>query len=152
VSCLKFALNECTSLSLLPADVKIVRSIDESSADVIVVVGPDPPDELEAIFNEMREIDKGFDKVVGLLPPGNMGLPIIYSPLVQVTDYHDVRVYHDAAALAFHRVILGGFQNPLLVVPRCARFSNSDLLSALGALQSLYVVSITNVIVYSYGI
>lgn len=67
---------------------------------------------------------------------------LIFSPVSNQTDYDDVRCFAEAASKGIKRALKAGVKNPLLVVPQSQRFPESQLVTLLGALEALYVVSI----------
>lgn len=67
---------------------------------------------------------------------------LIYSPVSNLSDYDDVRSYAEAASRGIKRALKAGVKEPLLVLPICSRFPESQLVTLLGALEALYVVSI----------
>lgn len=115
--------------------------IQKSGCDVLCVIDRQIPSELTEQFNELRSFDKAFDSVVSCFKSAKLNLPVVYSPLPEITDYHDVRCYQQAAAKSLQRAIKAGFKAPLLLVPESKRFANAELCTVLGALEELYVVS-----------
>lgn len=57
-------------------------------------------------------------------------------------DYHDLRIFKEAAAKGIQRALKAGVKKPLLVLRKHPDFENSDLAILLGALETLYVVSL----------
>lgn len=119
---------------------KIVNTIKNSGCDVVCVIDRAVPQELQGQFCEFRSFDKAFDSFVSCFRSTNLNTPVVYSPLPEFTDYHDVREYKKAAAKSLERAIKGGFKSPLLVVPQSTRFANAELCTVLGALEELYMV------------
>lgn len=66
--------------------------------------------------------------------------PLIYSPVGEITDFHDVRVYEVAAGKAMARAIMAGARRILLRLPENPMFTNAGILAILGAFRELYVV------------
>ncbi|XP_011203479.2 putative aminopeptidase W07G4.4 isoform X2 [Bactrocera dorsalis] len=124
---------------LLPCSVKIAKLIQKSSCDVLCIIDRQVPPELVEQFGEFRSFDKAFDSVVSCFKSPKLDLPIVYSPVQELTDYHDVRTYQKAAAKSLERAIKAGFKSPLLLVPASNRFTNAELCTVLGALDQLYV-------------
>jgi len=124
---------------LLPCSVKLAQMIPKSGCDVICVVGSYVPNELVEQLNEYRSFDKAFDTVVSCFKSTKLNLPVVYSPVAKLTDYHDVRSYELAAAKSLQRAIKAGFKSPLLLVPANPKFANTELCTVLGALDELYV-------------
>ncbi|XP_054735193.1 putative aminopeptidase W07G4.4 isoform X1 [Anastrepha obliqua] len=124
---------------LLPCSVKIAKQIQKTKCDVVCIIDRQVPTELAELFNEFRTFDQAFDSVVSCFKSHKLDLPIVYSPVQELTDYHDVRTYQKAAAKSMERAIKAGFESPMLVVPTSQRFSNSELCTVLGALDQLYV-------------
>lgn len=125
---------------LLPCTVQLAKVIQKTGCDVLCIIDRPIPQELEDQFCDFRSLDKGFDSFVSCFRSTTLQLPIVYSPLPELTDYHDVRSYKTAAAKSLERAIKGGFKSPLLVVPQSTRFVNAELCTVLGALEELYVV------------
>jgi len=124
---------------LIPCTVQLSKVIQKSGCDVLCIVGRQIPAELVEQFNEFRSFDKAFDSVVSCFKSHKLNLPVVYSPLPELSDYHDVRCYQEAAAKSLQRAIKGGFKSPLLMVPESKNFANAELCSVLGALEELYV-------------
>ncbi|XP_055849480.1 putative aminopeptidase W07G4.4 isoform X2 [Episyrphus balteatus] len=124
---------------LVPCTVKLAKFIKKSGCDVLCVIDKQIPSELVDQFNEFRAFDKAFDSVVSCFKSQNLDLPVVYSPIAELNDYHDVRAYQQAAAKSLSRAIKAGFQSPLLLVPQSKIFSNAELCTVLGALEELYV-------------
>lgn len=124
---------------LVPCTVQLTKHLQKACYDVLCVVGKETPAELIEQFNEFRSFDKAFDKVVSCFKSQKLNMPVVYSPVPEITDYHDVRCYQEAAAKSIQRAIKAGFKSPLLVVPESDKFANAQLCSVLGALDELYV-------------
>lgn len=114
--------------------------IQKSGCDVLCVIDRQIPRELTEQFSEFRSFDKAFDSVVSCFKSKQLDLPVVYSPVPELTDYHDVRCYQQAAAKSLQRAIKAGFKAPLLYIPENNTFKNTELCSVLGALAELYVV------------
>lgn len=93
------------ALRLLPCSVKIAKLIQKSSCDVLCIIDRQVPPELVEQFGEFRSFDKAFDSVVSCFKSPKLDLPIVYSPVQELTDYHDVRTYQKAAAKSLERAI-----------------------------------------------
>ena len=124
---------------LVPCSVQLAKIILKSGCDVLCVIDRQLPAELVEQFNEFRSFDKAFDSVVSCFRSPKLNLPIVYSPLPEMSDYHDVRCYQQAAAKSLQRAIKAGFKAPLLLVPDSKKFRNAELCTVLGALEELYV-------------
>lgn len=124
---------------LVPCTVQLAKFIKKSGCDVLCVIDKQIPSELIDQFNEFRAFDKAFDSVVSCFKSQNLDLPVVYSPVPELSDYHDVRAYQQAAAKSLSRAIKAGYQSPLLLVPQSKLFSNTELCTVLGALEELYV-------------
>lgn len=116
--------------------------IQKSGCDVLCVIDRQIPKELVEQFNDFRSYDKAFDTTVSCFKSSKLNMPVVYSPLPELTDYHDVRCYQNAAAKSLERAIKGGFKAPLLLVPESDKFAYASLCTVLGALSELYVVCI----------
>lgn len=72
------------------------------------------------------------------LPAGRL----VHSPTGPIDpDYHDVTIFKEAAGKGIKRAIKAGIRKPLLVLRKHADFENCELVTLLGALEALYVVS-----------
>ncbi|XP_013108486.2 putative aminopeptidase W07G4.4 [Stomoxys calcitrans] len=126
---------------LLPCSrVQVATTVKNSGCDVFCIIDRDClPEELEEQFKESRLMDKAFDSVVSCFKSYTLNVPVVYSPLPELSDYHDVRAYQQAAAKAMQRVVKAGFKSPLLLVPHSENFKNTEVCTVLGALEQLYV-------------
>lgn len=123
----------------MPCTVKLAKVIKQSGCDVLCVIDKQIPSELVDQFKEFRSFDKAFDSVVSVFKNQNLDLPVVYSPVPEIGDYHDVRAYQKAAASSLSRAIKAGFKSPLLIVPQSKYFANAEVCTVLGALEELYV-------------
>lgn len=57
-------------------------------------------------------------------------------------DYDDVRSFAEAADKGMKRLLKTGAKKPVLVLLESARFPNAELVTLIGALRVLYVVSL----------
>lgn len=89
----------------MPCTVKLAKLIQKSSCDVICIIDKQIPSELVEQFNGMRTFDKAFDTMVSCFKSEKFDLPVVYSPIPELTDYHDVRCYQQAAAKSVSRAI-----------------------------------------------
>ncbi|MGH0136834.1 UNVERIFIED_CONTAM: hypothetical protein FKN15_019826 [Acipenser sinensis] len=89
------------------------------------------------------EVDAAVHSEVVLLKvPGVPGDRLVFAPTGPLDrDYDDVRRFTDAAVAGMKRALKAGMQSPLLVCPAHSTFKESTLVSVLGALHALYVVS-----------
>ncbi|KAI9580464.1 putative aminopeptidase W07G4.4 isoform X1 [Glossina fuscipes] len=124
---------------LIPCSVKLSQVIQKSGCDVLCVIDRQIPKELVEQFNDFRSYDKAFDTMVSCFKSSKLNMPVVYSPLPELTDYHDVRCYQNAAAKSLERAIKAGFKAPLLLVPESDKFAYAPLCTVLGALSELYV-------------
>lgn len=124
---------------LVPCSVQLAKMIQKSGCDVLCIIDRQIPAELIEQFNEFRAFDKAFDSVVSCFKSQKLNLPVVYSPLPELSDYHDVRCYQLAAAKSLQRAIKAGFKAPLLLIPESKKFINAELCTVLGALEELYV-------------
>ncbi|KAM7364405.1 dipeptidase B isoform 1-T2 [Cochliomyia hominivorax] len=124
---------------LVPCTVQLAKIIQKSGCDVLCIIDRQIPTELTEQFNEFRSFDKAFDSVVSCFKSKKLDLPVVYSPVPEITDYHDVRCYQQAAAKSLQRAIKAGFKAPLLLIPESKKFRNAELCTVLGALEELYV-------------
>lgn len=126
---------------MVPCTVQLAKMIQKSGCDVLCIIDRKIPSELTEQFNEFRSFDKAFDSVVSCFKSKKLDLPVVYSPVPELSDYHDVRCYQQAAAKSLERAIKAGFKAPLLFIPEINKFRNAELCTVLGALDELYVVS-----------
>uniref|UniRef100_A0A1I8Q2Y3 Cytosol aminopeptidase domain-containing protein n=1 Tax=Stomoxys calcitrans TaxID=35570 RepID=A0A1I8Q2Y3_STOCA len=124
---------------LIPCTVQVAKMIQKSGCDVLCIIDRQIPSELVEQFNEFRSFDKAFDSAVSCFKSPKLNLPVVYSPLPELSDYHDVRAYQEAAAKSLQRAIKAGFKSPLLLIPESKKFKNVELCTVLGALEELYV-------------
>ncbi|KAI8130487.1 hypothetical protein FF38_12554 [Lucilia cuprina] len=124
---------------LVPCSVQLAKMIQKSGCDVLCIIDRQIPSELTEQFNEFRSFDKAFDSVVSCFKSKKLDLPVVYSPVPELSDYHDVRCYQQAAAKSLQRAIKAGFKAPLLFIPENKKFLNAELCTVLGALEELYV-------------
>ncbi|XP_011290244.1 putative aminopeptidase W07G4.4 [Musca domestica] len=124
---------------LIPCTVQVAKMIQKSGCDVLCIIDRQIPSELVEQFNEFRSFDKAFDSVVSCFKSQKLNLPVVYSPVPELSDYHDVRTYQQAAAKSLQRAIKAGFKSPLLLIPESKKFRNVELCTVLGALEELYV-------------
>lgn len=88
--------------------------------------------EINNYFDELRLVDKSFDKEVSCLKVPNVKQKIIYSCVEEITDYVDVRCYFDAASKGIARSIASGSKAPVLVLPQLSEFQHATLATILG--------------------
>ncbi|XP_037948715.1 putative aminopeptidase W07G4.4 [Teleopsis dalmanni] len=124
---------------LAPCSVQLARMIQKSGCDVLCIIDRQIPSELVEQFSEFRSFDKAFDSMVSCFKSSKLNMPVVYAPVPELTDYHDIRIYQQAAASSMQRAIKAGFKAPLLLVPESQKFVNTELCTVLGALEELYV-------------
>ncbi|XP_055384797.1 putative aminopeptidase W07G4.4 isoform X2 [Condylostylus longicornis] len=126
---------------LLPCKINIIKSISESNCDAYLCVDEQSSNSFSKTFNKYRLFDKAFDSEVSVLKDDDISMPVVYAPVGNLTDYHDVRVYQKAIGKAINRAIKAGFKNPALVLPsrKNERFPSLIYASVLGVLHELYV-------------
>lgn len=98
-------------------------------------------------FNEVlakqSKIDAAFEEEGGLVATPFSTGRVVYAPTGSlVKDYSDVRSFAEAAEKGIKRALSAGVKRPLLSlfpVPNNPIFRYGNLVSALGALQALYV-------------
>lgn len=134
----------------MPTQIKSTKTL---GPDLIVLSWPNvkhPTQELTDLIKEAASIDNAFDSDVRIIKaPGGR---IIYSPTGPIdADYDDVQVLAKAASNGIKRVLKAGVKNPTLVLRKHESFPDSELVILLGALEALYVV-ITTLILVSYMI
>jgi len=126
---------------LLPCKVNVIKSIDSTNCDALLCIDKQVPNTLLKSFEFQRSYDKAFDSEVSVFKDNNVPLPVVYSPVGNLSDYHDVRTYQKAVGKAINRAIKAGFKNPALVLPSAKnnKFPNVTFCSVLGVLHELYV-------------
>ncbi|XP_063925456.1 putative aminopeptidase W07G4.4 [Zophobas morio] len=86
-------------------------------------------------------LDPALESEVAVLPlPDLPAKRLVHAPTGKIDpDYHDVRVFRDAAVKGMQRALKAGITRPLLVLEEDPAFENSELVTLLGALQAVYV-------------
>ncbi|KAK6622519.1 hypothetical protein RUM44_002331 [Polyplax serrata] len=143
--------------SLLGFPLKVARDgLSSPGVDGIIYVSSDSPftsthTALSSVLKSHEQIDNGFNSNVSVIPvnlPAEDGIKVIrfvllgrlvYSPVSNLSDYDDVRSYSEAAARGVKRALKAGLKDPLLVLPKSQRFAESQMVTLLGALETLYV-------------
>lgn len=90
------------------------------------------------------ELDQGLITETAVLSiPDIPGGRLVHSPTGPIDpDYDDVRIFKEAAGKGIKRAIKAGMKRPLLMLRNHPGFKNCELITLLGALEALYVVSI----------
>lgn len=123
------------------------NNLRSSSYDGIVLVSwPEAPkiDGVSNLLDISLELDPGLltESAVIPLPDFSAG-KLIHSPTGPIDpDYQDIRIFKEAAAKGIKRALKAGVKRPCLVLRKHPDFENSELVTLLGALEELYVVSI----------
>lgn len=101
------------------------------------------PDELAGPISKVRRYDESADKEISIHELPNLPAKrLIYAPTGPIDpDYDDVRSFAEAADKGIKRLLKTGAKKPLLVLLEDARFPKAELVTLLGALGALYVVS-----------
>ncbi|KAL0276727.1 UNVERIFIED_CONTAM: hypothetical protein PYX00_004239 [Menopon gallinae] len=97
------------------------------------------PEVLKSPLLSLKKVDNAFTSNVTVLPIDLPAGRMIFSPVAKLTDYDDVRSFYEAAGKGIKRALQAGVKRPLLVLPNCERFKNTELVTLLGALEALYV-------------
>lgn len=89
------------------------------------------------------EIDPSANREISVQPlPDLPAKRLIYVPTGPLDpDYDDVRSLGEAAVRGVKRLIKAGVTRPLVVLPVHPRFEKAQLVTLLGVLEALYVVS-----------
>lgn len=95
--------------------------------------------QLRNYFQSAKQFDKAFHSEVSCFKCDAFDAIIVYSPVPELDDYDDVRQYAEAAKKGMARAIKAGAQSPVLILPSAPKFQFGDLVTLLGALESLYV-------------
>lgn len=130
----------------LPCDILDVKSPNDDKWDGILVVTNDlgnltgPLEFLKKPLDELKIYDAAVGKEISVASlPGKIKR-VIFSPTGPLNrDYDDVRRFSNAAEKGIGRAILAGCKSLLLVTPKDESYFHGKLVSALGALQALYV-------------
>lgn len=94
----------------------------------------------DVLDNALR-LDEGLKTETAVLHVPNVPAGrLVYAPTGPIDpDYHDVRVFKQAALKGMQRALKAGIKKPLLVTRKHADYVNSELAIVLGALEALYV-------------
>lgn len=124
----------------MPCKIQPVKELSKGSKsfDAICVVDNSCP-QLRNYFESAENFDKAFHSEVSCFKCDAFDAVVVYSPVPELGDYDDVRVYAEAAKKGMARAIKAGSLSPVLVLPSAPKFKNGDLVTLLGALESLYV-------------
>lgn len=122
------------------------NDLRSNSYDGIIMVSWPGAAEIKGFTNfldKAMELDAGLLTESAVIPiPDCPAGKLIHSPTGIIDpDYQDIRIFREAAAKGVKRAIKAGVKKPLLVVRKHPDFENSDLVTILGALEELYVVS-----------
>lgn len=113
---------------------------------VVLITSPSTkiPSAFQSAISVAASLDKNFEKEVTVLPVDNIaGGRLIHASTGKIDpDYDDVRIFKDTAYKAIKRALSAGVTKPIIVVEKYEPFKNCELVTLLGALEALYVVSI----------
>lgn len=139
--------NTMSGISLSPHLV-LTTNVNDPQFDGVVVVADTEervPAALQLSLSSIREYlahdsaAKDSASVV-ILCPELHSKRLIYAPTGPVSrDYDDVRRFQEAAEKGIKRAIAAGCKTPLLVCPEHERYPLASRVTALGALQAIYV-------------
>ena len=79
--------------------------IQKTSCDCLCIIDKNVPQELLEQFSQLRSFDKGFDAVVSCFKSQRFNMPVVYSPIPELNEYMDVRVYQKAASKCIERAV-----------------------------------------------
>ncbi|XP_012287686.1 putative aminopeptidase W07G4.4 isoform X2 [Orussus abietinus] len=129
----------------MPCRLKIEANVSSADYDGIILVsgsvpGQEEPEPFKTVLHAAAQIDDGLGTCGGVLPINLPAKRLIYSPTGPLNlDYDDVRSFAEAAAKGVKRALKAGVKSPLLVLLPDGRFENVELVTLLGALETLYV-------------
>ncbi|XP_011703642.1 PREDICTED: putative aminopeptidase W07G4.4 isoform X2 [Wasmannia auropunctata] len=129
----------------MPCQLKIETNICSGDYDGIILVsgsapGSNEPEPFKTVLYAAAQIDAALGVIGAVLPINLLAKRLIYSPTGPLNmDYHDVRSFAEAATKGIKRALKAGVKCPLLVLLPDDRFENVELVTLLGALESLYV-------------
>ncbi|KAL0105085.1 hypothetical protein PUN28_016616 [Cardiocondyla obscurior] len=129
----------------LPCQLKIETNICSGDYDGIILVsgsapGSNEPEPFKTVLHAAAQIDAGLGVIGAVLPINLAAKRLIYSPTGPLNmDYHDVRSFAEAATAGIKRALKAGVKCPLLALQPDERFENVELVTLLGALETLYV-------------
>lgn len=126
--------------------ISVDNDVKSTSYDGIILVSWPGATEIKGLTNfldKSMELDAGLLTETAVLPiPDCPAGKLIHSPTGIIDpDYQDVRIFKEAASKGVKRALKAGVKKPLLVLRKHPDFENSDLITLLGALEELYVVS-----------
>lgn len=112
---------------------------------IIMVSWPGAPEikGLTHFLDNSLSLDAGLATELAVIPiPDYPAGKLIHSPTGIIDpDYQDIKIFKQAAAKGVKRAIKAGVKKPILVLRKHPDFENSELVTLLGALEELYVVS-----------
>lgn len=124
-----------------------VTEISDNRFDgIIIVATPNLVGDIKEfgrILTLAIELDNGLRTEPGVIPlPELKAKRLVFSPTGCVDeDYDDVRCFRRAASAGIKRAIKAGIQRPMVYLPGHPQFNNSPLVTLIGILEGLYVVS-----------
>lgn len=131
---------------ILPSKISVCSSLQEEKWDGILLVTnslDNLVEELEFLrkpIEELLKIDESVLKEGCVAPLTGRFSRVVFAPTGPINrDYDDIRRFSDAAEKGIKRAIKAGCKSVVLIAPKIQAYSQVALVSALGALQGLYV-------------
>lgn len=124
------------------------HDIDCKGYDAIVFVSSNDHEirneKLRKSTSEYLKLDPTLKSEIGILPlTGFTTEKLVYAPTGPLdVDYDDVRSLKETAIKGIQRALKAGVKRPLVALEEHAKFPKSELVTLLGILEGLYVVSI----------
>lgn len=113
------------------------KKISSSWDSLIVVDNSTDNTAINNYFDELRVLDKCFDKEVSCLKVPNVDQKVIYSGVNEITDYDDVRCFFNAAAKGVERAISSGAKAPVVILPQNS-MEHATLATILGIFYEFF--------------
>lgn len=106
------------------------------------------PDKLRNSISSVLKLDPTLESEIAILPFADVPSGrVVYAPTGRLdVDYDDVRSLRETAIKGIRRALKAGIKRPLVALQENKNFLNSELVTLLGILEGLYVVS-RNIIV-----
>lgn len=130
-------------LRYLPCTVEVLGNLAKeiSNYDCLCLLSTYDCPEISDDLKNCAKYDAAFEKEISCLWSKSLNVRIIYSPLGKLSDHDDVRKYAQAAGKAIARAKKAGSDRPVIALPRNSQFQHAQLITLLGALEELYLVS-----------
>ncbi|KAL1498053.1 hypothetical protein ABEB36_008913 [Hypothenemus hampei] len=133
----------CRNKGTVGTQLVAVTSLDTPDFDSIILVAS--PNQqisspiLSKTISAAIELDPSLKTEIAILAITLPAKRLVYSPTGELDpDYDDVRVFKNAAGAAIKRALKAQSKSPLLIIEKDSNFKLSQLVTLLGALESLY--------------